>query len=122
MKINRNSWHYRYMKFVQESVNNGIPFNEPKSLCSYMVLLIFHLTYVPFVSVVFCAGVLFLLPFGAFFGFVWLIAHGLQYLLWRYCGLKVKHWENPPQQNQWLFVQWLKAKKDKVCPLIEYEE
>lgn len=100
MKIKRSSWHFRmyYWWYVK----------EPKNLCKYfwkyMVMLVSMVLVSPFVVMI--------IPFVC----LW---KGGKWLENRYpfLGVKVYNEDNPP-----IWLEYLRAKKDKVCPSIKIIE
>jgi len=76
MKINANSWHYRYMNWLQ--------YPPPRNLCAY------------FWSVVF----LVLLGWACIPVFWWI--------------------DRPYNNDPGLLRSWARARKEKLCPLIEF--
>lgn len=128
MQISKTSWHYRYLVYT------GTPhWDIPDSLCQYARALVFRtlflLVAVTIVAVI-CyamavAPVLWLI-FGETFApaacgglvgwgavVVTLIAAGID----RYQRGR-EHVVKPPN----IAVEWIKAKKRKICPFIEFKE
>ncbi len=102
MKISKRSWHYRLVNWFCSRIESPVPDN----LCEYIYVLGLSLGYwivlIIFFPIVLLGFVLLLIPFGLFVGgklvFDWLVGESKQSLL----------------------MAWLKAKKHKVCPFIEF--
>lgn len=113
MKISKRSWHYRFMKFATDKsdlVDGELP---QMSLCKYVACLIFLLIWGPIFWSAALVIIIVLSPF--------LIGAAL---LCAWEDYRAKH-PCPPREPFWsrtLIGKWLKAKKDKACPLIEWED
>jgi hypothetical protein len=106
MKVSKRSWHYRFMKFMtaQSTLEHGeLP---PMNLCAYVTDLGFKITVFPLLCCVFCLAVPII---GVVLGISWLAN---KTVLW---------WEERPPSPS-IAVAWLKAKKEKMCPMLEWEE
>jgi hypothetical protein len=103
MRLSKKSWHYRLMKYYTSESNlvNGELANI--SLCDYFPKLV--LTLFLSVTVYIISSPIFLLILLA------------DYLPETKPPIKVK-----PKEPRTLFGKWLKAKKEKICPLIEWTE
>lgn len=114
MKIRKSSWHYK----IVEMTSDG---NVPANLCGYFWRLVLGL-----VAIASLLGMLGFIGWLTYEKWPWsIIAIGVTVLvfgsiMWAF-GL-CSHLPNRPSSEPGLFRQWLKAKKDKVCPLIEYVE
>jgi hypothetical protein len=144
MNISKRSWHYRYMDWL------GFNVKHTYSLCIYFWKLVFALTVPPAIFsfagllvLTFVIGVvtvplhivglidLQLLPkvistalgvFG-FVGWIGLIYFPSTVLItYAYRNLKARRNSPtaPPEPN--VFIEYIKAKKQKVCPIIDYTE
>jgi hypothetical protein len=103
MKISKRSWHYRLLRWIQpeELKSKGL---SHKNLCSYVSELFFLILFgFPLMGLV-------LVLFGPFI----LLAD------WMERNSKNKKSEEEPKEPRTLLGKWLKAKKDKVCPMIEW--
>lgn len=136
MKISKSSWHYRFIDFFMKG-------DPPVNLCSYFWTLVHRLflficlaTFViHFVLAV--IGVSWFVIYsifdiklppswlvrpivtivsGAGFG----IALGLLFALWQFLSLRVFQRRRKKQPS--LIVEFIKAKKQKHCPLLEIDE
>jgi hypothetical protein len=133
VKIDRASWHYRVWR---ASWNKEGRFAGPDAtdLCHYFWRIVFYL--------IFCAAVSLAIigAFGAgiYFGFIktyvgWVVAAtialgvGLAYsskLLhrkWRIWRMKRPRRAPKPPREPGIVLLYLKAKKQRVCPMIEFE-
>lgn len=122
MKVNRNSWHYRFLSFAREDP-------MPKNLCSYFWNIVFRIVLIPCISF-FALGLAFLMamPFlWTFFedgGAIGIAIIGAIIDIMILAAI----WVDERKKNR-LYIykppgplkQYLKARKEKVCPLIEYE-
>jgi hypothetical protein len=102
MKISRKSWHYRFLKWMRCSP-------IPDNLCGYFWVVVLAGLAIAAISTV----AVVLSP-------IWVPA-------WVYCKLQDRFDEKfPPKEKParepGLLRQWLKAKKDRVCPLLEWTE
>lgn len=116
MKISKKSWHYRWLLFMNQYKID----NMPKSLCGYFWSLVISLFGVP----VFFVAVSPVILFGC-------ICAGLYYSYWWIVDKYKNHRDKKriargepvcKHREPSLFRKWLKAKKEKVCPLIEFTE
>lgn len=130
MRINRNSWHYKIAMWLEVG--------EPRDLCEYAktFLLSCLLGGVVLVACALLGGFIVLAPFIAlsavstfgtvfvmllWLGVVWVTAgifipfipedHSLRTILWR----------SPPRQPS-IIAEYFRARKDKFCPFIEYDQ
>lgn len=156
MKINKKSWHYRFLKW-----NRSFYHEMPANLCGYVRSLLFKDALVLFVALSLAASLGF-----AIYGWVIIGAHYSEYGLkmigqtekyfggcenfaiqmaliagillvtgalltgFVYLTVSIPDWQERygarkssrtiKPQEPGLVRQWLKAKKEKVCPRIEY--
>jgi hypothetical protein len=109
MKISKRSWHIRYLRFW------GVEFEKlPKSLCGYFWTLCLHLTIVPAFMVMTSPIWIPIVALGAM----------LAWLEEKEAARKAKQELIPksPRGPRTLLGAWLKAKKEKVCPIIEWSD
>lgn len=108
MKISKRSWHYRLLRWTwpnSEKVGGELP---PMSLCHYVFQLVYLFVFGPpflvMAAVVFCVigPIIFL---GEWLG--------------KRCGEKKK---KTPSEPRTLIGKWLKAKKEKACPFLEWSD
>jgi hypothetical protein len=113
MKIKRSRWHYRLLNWFTEG-------NVPTNLCSYFWNLIGRLIFILMLSGV-ALGALYaavkywqqaLLTAGFILGLTLIIIGSFYLGEW----LRGRRKSKPG-----LVMSFLKAKKDKVCPLLEFE-
>jgi len=104
MKISKKSWHYRLLKWSypkDKLVNKELPH---KSFCEYFGALVGLI----------CIGI----PMFALL----MVLIGIPVFIMEWCE---KHWPKK-EKKEWepktLVGQWVKAKKEKVCPLVEWTE
>ena len=118
MKVNRKSWHYRLL----DQTMNGRPESEYNNLCSYFWALVF--TLVLKLPVVGCF-ILFVIATSPIWGLVCLgvyLYDRRDRRLRKSAGLNPwQEWPEPEKEPS-LLRAWLRAKKEKVCPVIEYED
>src|ERR1017187_275473 len=131
MIVNKSSWHYKWWKKC-----GGNCYSRNVSLCSY-VQRIFWMSLVvaiPISVIASCAGVI-LYGFGCAFYyhtvntfiyaglFILLcsIILGICYFFIEYLPNKKTHSDDPDKEPG-IIGQWLQAKKDKVCPIIDFED
>ena len=99
MKINRKSWHYRFMVNVMQMT-------PPDYLCQYFWKLVLSFVLVPIMIVI--------LPIIA--------------IIWPFCYLtdKIKmwyyNWNFDYEESNNIFIAYFRAFKAKACPFIEYYE
>jgi len=118
MKINRKSWHYRIRKFWS--------FDDARNLCSYFWSTVWATALFPIVPVVALFVLLFLTA--PLWG-IWIDSQGFNIIIgifeifglcvfwYEYRKEEYKHTVREPS----LVKEFVKAKKQKICPLIEYE-
>ena len=120
MKINKNSWHYKYARLIRQGP-------MPETLCGYvtgtfgltllvlfLVFLFFTLTIAPIMVFGFDYEPLRALGEGGLIMDFMMLFWGVIFL--------VIYLYNKCTENNNIFFEYLRAKKDKVCPLIEYED
>ena len=133
MKINKSSWHYRYMKWVDEK-HGGLYGFPPKNLCQYFWMFVWALLKIPLLFVI--TGLI-------VGGFLYVLLLGFAWPFYTFEGLLIPQFisfvcvciamigllsnfiymrsEESPDSVCSLAVNYLKAKKQKVCPIIKYE-
>jgi hypothetical protein len=105
MKISKNSWHYKLTKWItpKEKLVNGEL--AQTNFCDYFG----HLMALLFIGLPLFAVMAVLLS---------------PALLWGW--MEDKGWIKKPQEGRreptTLFGKWFKAKKEKVCPVIEWTD
>ena len=100
--IRRTSWHYRLVRW--EDPNAPMPV----TLCGYFWVVVGAGTFRMFFSMLMVV----VMPIvGMFFGSAW---------LWNHRPWRRKAAEAMPHEPN-LLVEWVKAKKRRVCPLIEVQ-
>jgi hypothetical protein len=100
VKINKKSWHYKYLVWLHKD-----EFYLPRSLCGYFWLLVASLTIIPVVLVL--------------VGIPVVIAIGIGELLKRLHRKLNRNRKSVVHQPS-IVVEFVKAKKRKVCPIIEF--
>src|SRR6266496_4705118 len=117
MKVRKNSWHYRLFCFYKDPDGEGRKYNhgelrhrqQPKNLCRYFWFLVLGTLFIPFAAI----GV-------ALVFLAMLFVAGIAYL-WDLRPVTVKKREKleraPKEPN--LVLEFVKAKKNRVCPIIE---
>jgi hypothetical protein len=106
MKISKKSWHYRLAKWSMTEKGLVDGELEQTSLCEYVSWLAFLICLVtPTVS-------LFMICVSPFLLFGWIEEE--------YSSQKNAE-PLPPREPRTLLGKWLKAKKEKVCPMLEWE-
>lgn len=116
MKVKRNSWHYK----LWSSYFN----RNPKNLCQYFWAIVFSI----FVSTswIFIFVILIWMSFIAIATSVgWWVLICVAFsasIFWGGRNVYYKYFHNRPPKEPGLFRSWLKAKKEKVCPIIEVED
>lgn len=112
MIIRRDAWHYRYLEWL-----GGVNFCPPKTLCSYVWTLVLVGGVMPGLILFIGVGMAVLVwmkpwqfALGAVgVGFIVFVCFGMPALM-----------ERLRYRTPGLLRQWVRAKKAKVCPLIEY--
>lgn len=132
MKVKRNSWHYTLYCFFRQCVDSTTdgPFEfyellirkhslrrtyRPSSLCKYFWFCLFSALIIPLIATfaILVIGILFVVVMP----FIWLQE---KYTDRRYRKRRTKGIEpsKTPSEPS-MVLQFVKAKKDRVCPLIE---
>ena len=132
MKVNKSSWHYRWMR--------KIGFSVPTNLCPYFWKVIWSGLVFPVVAVVATIGTIFLtMPIWGLFvdihaiqilGFV-IGSIEIALLICALCVQLKERWEyeryqehgyygKPRSKANSLFRAWMKARHDQVCPILEF--
>ena len=96
MKLSRSSWHARYLAWC------GAP--QTTTLCGYVAALLFALTVLPVVT-------LLVSPF---------LAVGVGILALHDRAARRRRMGMPHRPS--LLLAWLRAKKAKVCPMLDWED
>ncbi len=118
MKIKRNSWHYKISNWGSWGGRND-------NLCLYFWRLVLK---VLFVVVCICAisGFIYLLCIDFYFRFAWVV---VLYFLFSVGVSVLAVWftrtqlgKSPEIPGSNILIEYLKAKKAKICPLIEYTD
>ncbi|UOX40353.1 hypothetical protein OBDJBBDK_00029 [Aeromonas phage AhFM11] len=132
MKINTKSWHYRFLR--------NLDTNIPTSLCPYFWKVVFLLLMCIFGLSMFTAfmwvigdklltayGVIFdgwftraVVPFATGFGFCALAIASVAGIVVGYYWTKENF--KPPYKEEPLIISFIKAKKAKFCPHLEFED
>jgi len=157
MKISKNSWHYRFNKFLAGDGNYSRWHGETKTLCGYFWKTVLKISLLPFMAALvytlsFKLGKLFWLE--VLYGFtneqmkaytlsgwelVWVPAFGLLIIavaltiiiaVPSYIGYRRdihrekkrlrRSLNNEPEPKPNIAVEYIKAKKRKICPLLDY--
>jgi len=132
MKINKKSWHYRWMQ--------KIGFRHPTNLCAYFWKTVWSTLVFPVVAIgALFATIVVTAPFWSLFidnGDIqsFAAAVGVIEILFLILALGIQfrdRWDEEefakygyggkPRESSDLFRLWLKAKHDKVCPYLEFE-
>lgn len=129
MEINKNSWHYRLLKFLGESYIN-YDYKDPTSLCSYFWFLIGYSIRFILMTLVTISTIL-VLPLLLWFWlhngnnsakiyFIGIIfVFSIPFLI--ACIYEIIHRSNNTSMGKVVF-NTVKAYKNKVCPIIKYTE
>lgn len=127
MKLSKQSWHYRLVQWLPGEARYDL---ERASLCRYFWLVMFCLfVKLPLLTLVSPLICICIVVAAAFFWSAekW---QKRQRRLKREAGLnewapwpaKEKPYRESKPRKPSLIMAWLKAKKDKVCPIIDWEE
>ena len=131
MKIKKDSWHYRFIKWTGK--------DPSPNLCNYFWQVVgppLFVTLIALLLVIAVAGMIFehgwsllwMIPLGLLGGAVLIliiasVALGYETLREKYFGPKpVKEPKPEKEKKPNIFIEWLKAKKAKVCPILEFED
>lgn len=98
MIIKKNSWHYWWLS---HTLLRDDPM--PKTLCTYFWLLVLSIVCAPLMALLFLGLCIVALISFPFMGTKW-------------CIVKL----SGGKQEANILFEWLKTKKRKVCPLIDY--
>lgn len=101
MKINKKSWHYRWLKSSFPDFQGEKP-KLPNNLCSYVQILVGWTLVLILISPLF------------------LVITTITDWVEKFSNREKK--DPIPREPRTLIGKWLKAKKEKVCPLLEWEE
>ena len=131
MKIRKTAWHYNFYNFSFEHGAHGAP--EKTSLCLYFWRTVFGMFKILFIVV---AVLVILFSIGAVI-YNWPLASLGGGAVGAVCILTVHYWsrmrnyvnktlyrtvDEVEEREPGLLRSYLKAKKDKICPLIEFVE
>lgn len=107
MQISKRSWHYRLLKRTGHQ-----PYEIPDDLCGYMRRVGFT---------VFVVVPLFCVLGPIVIGLMWLEKHLFPRVV---SGIARVFTRKPPPEDkpESLFRAWLRAKKERICPLIEFTD
>lgn len=109
MRISKRSWHYRLLKASSNKlVNNELP---PMNFCKYFRELFLLICFgLPLIGVM----ILLMSP-------IFCAAYILDFFDKRKSDKKLNKMANSTGEPRTLLGKWLKAKKEKVCPILEWE-
>lgn len=124
MKISKKSWHYRLLR-------SGVNSDEriPANLCGYCWFLLYAVSLISLAAVMGIAAIV-AICYLIYRFFTWdgltlfvQVTMGTVVLFAIICLIVAwhQHKKNHPGP-QTLAGKWLKAKKDKICPLIEWTD
>ena len=150
MKVNKNSWHYRAITEETLGLTGVGSYNVSRSLCIYFWQVVISVVFKGFLLLVMLPSLLSLfvvMPLVSVVGtlvtgnlvqgdtgLIVLLAEALSVLigilLWGYFTLVDKYrdynykklLQDPIDKEPSLVGQYIKAKKDKICPIIEFVE
>lgn len=114
MKISTSSWHYRIPKFFWHwsVVRDEMKYCQPESVCAYFWWMIGS----PFMSLSSAIFILMISPLLAFY-------ISINWVGGLVLDLIDEHWPmHIKKREPSVIVEYIKAAKSKVCPLIEYED
>lgn len=126
--INRNAWHYKVWKKCGGSEWRYGRYDRNISLCGYVQRIFWTglLFLIMIACIAFLVGmVLYQFIFAVIHHpmFVGSIVGGVLVVVAVLYWLTSHDWSSSPEEKELgIFGQWLKAKKDKVCPLITFED
>lgn len=131
MKINENSWHYRYYVLTKKYGITSKGFydkTEIITLCSYVRTIIFssiHFLYLPIIGIFLYINLLSLITQpGTYFLIVGLIIIAVilaSICFWLMDLITDKMFKKPNDDKSFfsLLKEYTKATKNKICPIIE---
>ena len=146
MKISKNSWHYRFGNWYYHDVFNYTdyqlkriePNNRMYDLCSYMRTFIFIPSFLLFLSVFlyvfsFIAFIVMLRNYMAEFSLIVILVligtafFSMLVVIVKFSSRKLnnfleKNYDKEEIKTPNVFIEYVKAKKKKFCPLIEFVE
>lgn len=118
MEINTSSWHYKFLYFIR-----GDSYAMPINLCNYFWTLVLNFTFsLGLVSVLYILPIYFTIAHQSiinFFFMVSVIIH-LIVLIMILC-VKTSVWLNSGSSHN-IVMEYIKAKKQKICPIIKYKD
>jgi len=118
MQVSSRSWHMRLVRWLDDDY-------QPKNLCKHFWMILLHLALLPLLGILFL-GIVGILSL--FFVLIFPIyGHRASQKIG---GEDVRPWwvriskEPKPKKHREsnIFIEWVKAKKQRVCPLIEVVE
>lgn len=136
-KISENSWHFRLLKRVYPKKTKEFLYFKRTGLCEYFWAVVIH-------SAIFVVGLAVQLLMIGMFGYVMVVLPILYFVTGEEAGLaimileaivattgvviagvlyymsNIKEKQKPKQDS--LFVAYIKAKKEKFCPMVEFEK
>jgi len=141
MIINKGTWHYKLMKHCWERTNDGYrSFRPPETLCSYFWSFWFNLFFYSFLYFFFLPIIVYFLTFETFMGtyfyllkdvplsppvvlslFAYLIATIIVAVIYSFKLHDEKFHLLKDDSFIKLAGEAVKARKQKMCPLIEYK-
>lgn len=117
MKISRKSWHYK----IRNLGNDFGIYND--TLCRYFWAIVIRI-----VLITVCTAAIATLVYGYFTSPFWIstsimilfLISSVVLPVWAVCFVRKRFGGPPELPKETLIFEYLKAKKNKVCPLIEY--
>jgi hypothetical protein len=125
--INRNAWHYKVWKKCGGSEKSGWGYDRHISLCGY-VQRIFWIGLLFPIMIAFVASFVGMVLYHFIVEaihhpmFVGSVVGGVLVVVAVFYWLINRPWSQSEEKELGVFGQWLKAKKDKVCPLLTFED
>ena len=121
MIVNKSSWHYKWWKKC-----GGNSYSRNVSLCSYVqrIFLMSLVVAVPISILASCAGVmLYALGCAFYYHTVQAFIGVASFILLCSIILGICYFYfDDPDKEPGIIGAWLQAKKDKVCPIIDFED
>ena len=148
----KNSWHYRFNKWVAKSESGPwINVTGCKSICPYFwdtvwnIIWVFIFTVILYLILSMLGASVLSVEYPTFedFSWLWLVGLGTIVVLALVCLIVVlvcyfsveytkkgynkvfsenKEGESEEYKEPNVFIEWIKAKKAKVCPMIEFKD
>lgn len=122
MEINTNSWHYKVVNFASIEM--------PKSLCSYFWTLVGALIFGLVIIYDIVLVSIFLITKATWFELLMIIGAViiilmilstvivLVFLIRKF--FKNRHKDEPIKKSEGLLASWIKARKSRMCPMVDY--